>query len=140
MSAETSVIINRINEIIIVTKELKNLSAEPSAKKDKDKHYGKIPVTVSGYQSAALNLEIGPGVAVSLHEMNLNLLKTVIGDKDTGNAELTLSSDTRVDSAQFNILGASKLTLMDPKIVKTTYHLSDQATITLSGQLVRLVK
>jgi len=128
------------NEIIIVTRELKNLSAEPSAKKDEDKHYGKTQITVSGYQSAALNLEIGSGVGISLQEMNLSLLKAVIGDKNTGNAELTLSSDTKIDSAMFTIPGAGKLTLMDPKILKTSYNLSDQASITLSGKLVHLVK
>lgn len=128
------------NEVIIITKKLNTLSAQPSAKKDEGKRYGTTPILISGYQSGSLDLHIGSGLSVSLDKMRLNLLKALIGDKHSVNAELSLSSDIRIDSARFTIPGAGRLTLLDPGIVKTSYDLSDRATVTLSGKLVHLVK
>jgi len=72
--------------------------------------------------------------------MEMQTFNAIVGSKTSKDAELTLSSDTKINNATLNVPGNSKLTLMDPKIVKTNYLLSDSATVSLNGKVVQMIK
>ncbi|MBB6502577.1 hypothetical protein [Pedobacter cryoconitis] len=97
-------------------------------------------MAISGYKTDHLNLNIGFNTSISLRNMELRKLDANVGDKRYGDAELILSSDTRIDTALLNVPGKSKLSLFDPKIVKTSYNLSDSASVFLNGKVAKMLR
>lgn len=127
-------------EVIIVTKTLNAVKTSPDVLDNKKRYRGSSEVTISGYQLDRLDLEVSKDVRMSLNNMKLNTLHAVVGDKTHGSAELLISSDTKINTAQMDLPGASRLTLLNPTIVKSTYNLCDSATVTLSGKSVHLIR
>lgn len=128
------------NEIIIVTKNLSQLNLASYLRKGEDNGYNEGDVTISGYTAKQFDVQVSKSVNVFINQMNITSLNAAIGSQNEGEAELTLSSDTKVEAARFNIPGAGNLTLHNPSITKVVYNLSDSATVTLSGKVVRMIR
>lgn len=126
--------------VIIITKTLNAVKTSPDVLNNKRSYRGPGEVSINGYQLDRLDLEVGKDVRLSLNNMKLNSLHAAVGDKAHGLAELLISSDTKINTAQMDLPGASRLTLLNPTIVKATYNLSDSATVTLSGKAVQMIK
>ncbi|WP_157262515.1 hypothetical protein [Pedobacter sp. PACM 27299] len=96
-------------------------------------------VNLKGIKAGSLELEIGSGTAVSMNKVVLNTLKAMVG-LGGDLAVLDLDSANQIEFADFEIPGASRLVLNNPKIVKTRYNLSDVATVTLNGAALQVIK
>ena len=134
---------SRINgQIIIVTKKLNAITTTPYYIPKEGESYwsGLIEISLKGYHLDQLDLQIASFVNVYLHRMEIQTLNATVGTKTSKEAELTLSSDTKINNATLNVPGKSKLNLLDPKIVKTNYMLSDSATVSLNGKVVRMIR
>ena len=125
--------------VIIITKKL-NSVVTGSYLSPKNEADNAGEVNISGYQGDHLDLQISHGVNIYLGKLQLNTLTANVGDKEQGNAGLTIGSETKINAAQLNVPGSSNLDLQDPKIVKVSYNLSDSATVSLSGKVVRMIK
>lgn len=126
--------------VIIVTKTLTAIKTSPYLRKSKQYYMGSGRFSVNGYQLDQLDLDISKDVRLSLNNMKLNSLHAAVGDKIHGRAELLISSDTKINTAELIIPGNSKLNLQNPTIVKATYNLCDSASVTLSGKAVQMIK
>lgn len=128
--------------IIIVTKKLTSITtASDEVKKDGRKYsLRSSEIGVKGYHLPQLDLQIAPFVSIHLHRIAIETLNATVGTRTSEGAELTLSSDTKIGSAALNVPGNSKLTMLDPKIIKTNYMLSDSATVSLNGKIVQMIK
>jgi hypothetical protein len=128
--------------IVIITKNLNAIATVSNFKPKKGERYpyGSSEISLKGYHLDQLDLQIESYVSVYLHRMEVQTLNAIVGTKTSEGAELTLSSDTKINSATLNVPGNSKLTMLDPKIVKTNYLLSDSATVSLNGRVVQMIK
>lgn len=129
-------------DIVIITNKLTALEAnayysDPS--KFTANSTGSCFTEVDGYQSDKFDLKIGQYVNVTLGNMQIDTLKAVIGEVNK-KAELVLFSGMKINTAQINIPGNGKLSLLNPRIVKTSYNLSDAATVTVNGKVVKMIK
>jgi len=127
-------------DIVIITKTLKQVTTSPylTAKENPTDHVGNVDL--KGYHLNHLNLRIGLGAAVSLNKMEMDTLNAVVGDKQSVNASLYIASDTKINAAILNVPGKSLLTLANPTITKAVYNLSDSATVSLNGKLVKMIR
>lgn len=137
---ETDGFVAQRGGVIIVTKMLNTVKTSPYTKESKGYFRGPGEISINGYQLDRLDLEVGKDVRVSLNNMKLNSLHAAVGDKAHGRAELLISADTKINTAQMDLPGASRLTLLNPTIVKATYNICDSATVTLSGKVVQMIK
>lgn len=126
--------------VIIVTKSLNAVKTSPDVQDSKKYYRGSSEVSINGYQLGQLDVQVCKDVRLSLNNMKMNSLHAAVGDKTYGSAELLISSDTKINTAQMDLPGASRLTLLNPTIIKATYNLSDSATVTLSGKAVQMIK
>lgn len=126
--------------VIIITKKLSKVSTTSHLHIVQDNYYYAAQVSISGYQEGNLDLQISDGVSFSLSSCKLDKLTANIGDVKYGKGDLHMGSDMKINTATFNIPGASSLNLEAPNITKVTYNLSDSATVTLSGKLVQMIK
>lgn len=128
--------------IVIITKNLNAIATVSNFKPKMGERYpyGSSNVSLKGYHLDQLDLQIESYVSVYLHRMEVQTLNAIVGTKTSEGAELTLSSDTKINNATLNVPGNSKLTMLDPKIVKTNYLLSDSATVSLNGRVVQMIK
>jgi hypothetical protein len=128
------------SDIIITTKNIATLNLGSSNVNDPGKGYKEGDVSLKGFKLNNLDLTIGKFVNVSLEGISINTLKAQVGNEKDGRAKLSISSDTEINSAQFDVPGASTLELYNPKLVKAVYNLTDSATVTLSGKVVNIIK
>ncbi|MGY0041534.1 hypothetical protein [Pedobacter sp. NJ-S-72] len=128
--------------IIIITKNLNAIVTVSgyTPKQGERYSYGSSEISLKGYHLGQLDLQITSYASVYLHHMEVQTLNATVGTKTSEGSELTLSSDTKINNAIFNVPGNSKLTLINPKIVKTNYMLSDSATVSLNGKVVQMIK
>lgn len=129
-------------DIVITTKTLNALEAYAyynDHSEFKSNSDGICFVEVDGHQPGQFDLKIGEYVNVSLDHMQMDTLKADIGEISK-KAELTLLSGVKAKVAQINIPGNGLLNLYNPKIVKTSYNLSDAATVAVNGKIVKMIK
>jgi len=125
-------------EIILITPNIYKVVAHPYI--EKENHGGRNYqgyIGISGFSQDSLALDLGSAMYVNLDKMQLLTLNAVIGDQKNGNTNLVLSSANEIRSAIFNIPGESKLDLQSPSIVKTSYILSNKATVSLNGKALQ---
>ncbi|MBC8987473.1 hypothetical protein H9X96_17025 [Pedobacter sp. N36a] len=96
-------------------------------------------VALRGIKATNLELQLGSGTAVSMDKVILKNLKAVVGAEGDA-AVLDLNTANEIEFADFEVPGASRLSLNNPKIVKTRYNLSDNATVTLNGAALQVIK
>lgn len=130
------------DDIVLVVNSLKKLDTKAffldKNEPTDGKRYGG-GVALKGIKTANLELEIGPGTAVSMDQVVLKTLKAVVGPGGDL-AVLDLGAANQIEFADFEIPGGSRLSLNNPKIVKTRYNLSDIATVTLNGTALLVIK
>ena len=127
-------------EVIVITKKLNSIATTPYFSAKRSELYSALSSSVKGYQADHMDVQICQNVSFSLDDMKLNTLHAVVGNKAKGGAELVLSAKNKINNAQLDIPGKSTLTLQDPQIVKTNYNLSDSASVSLSGKMIKLIK
>lgn len=131
--------------VVIITKKLKTVVTQ-SVPKLRTVNNGYVmpdevtSATITGYQLSHLDLRVSSAVKVFFNMMQIDTLNATIGNKQKGGAELVLSPNTKINSAQFEVPGNGKLTLMNPNITKSSYLLSDSATVTLNGKPTHLLQ
>lgn len=126
-------------QVIIVTRKLSKVSTASNLHINQENYYA-AQVTINNYPEGDLDLQISDGVSFTIGTCKLNSLRANIGDKKYGRADLRIGSETKINTALFNIPGTSSLSLQAPDITKITYNLSDSATVTLSGKLLQMIK
>jgi len=127
-------------DIIIITKNVAKLNLGSSGDNRHDAGYNNGDLHLKGYKLDTLDLNISRSVNVYLEATGINNLIAKVGNEIEGKAKLSISSNTEINSAQFNVPGASILELYNPKVVKAVYNLTDSATVTLSGKVVKMIK
>lgn len=130
-------------DIIVVTNSLSKLKTTAfwaNEKKENDGNaYYWAEVNLKMITGTNLELQIADYTSVTMNKVNLKTLKAVVGTV-SGGAGLNLDPDNQIEFADFEIPGAGKLSLNNPKIVKTRYSLSDKATVTLNGAALQEIK
>jgi hypothetical protein len=127
-------------EIIIISKTLKAVNLRTTQAKDSKEDFGNGEIRFYGYHLDQLNLQVGKMVNAELNKMQIHTLRADLGNQKDGKAMLTISSDSKINTAEFNVPGRSTLQLYNPDLVKAVYNLSDSATVTLSGKVVKMIK
>jgi hypothetical protein len=127
-------------DVILVTHQLNKVNTHTDDGKNNLVEYGANNLRISGYNAKAFDLVLSPSVGIEMNTMTIGSLSAVIGGQAKGNASLQITGNTQINSASFNVPGASKLTLTDARITKTVYQLSDSATVTLNGKLMNMIR
>lgn len=99
--------------------------------------YNSGEIRVKGLAGDLLNLGIGKFTTIYMDGVKLATLKARVGEAGSEGATLTVDAANQIAFADFSLPGKNKIELLNPKIVKTHYNLSDSATVTLSGEMVR---
>ena len=129
-------------DIVITTKILKAVEAHAyysNRSEFKSNSEGTCFVDIDGHQPGLFDLKIGEYVNVTLDHMQIDTLKADIGEISK-KAELTLLSGVKAKVAEINIPGNGRLNLYNPMIVKTSYNLSDVATVAVNGKVMKMIK
>ncbi|MCX2451037.1 hypothetical protein OQX61_07105 [Pedobacter sp. PLR] len=132
----------RYDDIVLFTNKLNKLSTVaywPAGNKREDVNIYGGEVSLKGIKSPDLDIRMAASTSVTMNKMMLKTLRAVVGD-EKGGAALNLDQDNHIEFAEFEIPGASKLSLSNPKIVKTRYNLSDKASVTLNGAALQVIK
>ena len=125
--------------IILVTKNLKSVTTSPGFK-DFGNNMSQASISISNYHLDQLDLKIAPHVNMSLSNLKVNTLNAVVGNETQDWAQLALNSTVTVNHASFDVPGKGMLDLSNPKIAKVSYHLSDSASVSLSGKALEVIK
>lgn len=129
----------RNRDLVLILKNINYLKTRQYVPIKFQKSYGPGEITISGFKTGSLKLDIGNRSNVVIDKTELDSLQASIGEAE-GDSRLSIKKDNKINTAIFNIPGKSDLTLMNPNIVKTSYQLSDQATVTLNGQALQVLK
>eukprot|EP01133_Synstelium_polycarpum_P012723 gene12723-14932_t len=132
-----------IDEIILVANDLKKLKTSPYFNEEQVRshrfpNYGEI--LLKGFKGNAFELQLGDYTSVSMEKCDVGAFSAWIGGEKNGNASLTINADNQIKTADLNIPGESKVSLINPKITKTSYNLSDKATVLLNGSTLQQIK
>jgi uncharacterized protein YdeI (BOF family) len=127
-------------DIIIITKNVAKLHLVSGDGNHDPNGYENGDIQMKGYKLNDFDLSISKFVNVNLNANTIKNLKAQVGNEKEGKARLSISSDSEINTAQFNVPGASTLQLYNPKLVKAVYNLSDSATVTLNGKVVQTIK
>lgn len=128
--------------IVVVTNSLRKLGTAsfwPEGTKNKDNYGYWSEVNLNGIKGENLELMIADYTYVNLDKVSLKKLLAVVGD-GKGTASLSLEPDNQIESADFEVPGAGRVALNNPKVVKTRYNLSDKATVILNGAALDVIK
>lgn len=126
-------------EMVLILNKIDHLKTSPYQALEFQKSYPYGEVKITGFKQDSLKLDLGNLSRVILDKSGLNSLQANVG---TGGSEATLiiEQDNKINDAKLNILGKSQLMLYGPTIIKTTYQLSDQATVALNGNALQVLK
>lgn len=131
------------DDIILFSNTLSTISTIPYFTKEEDEagwRYDDGDIRINGLKVDALNLLIGKFTSIYMNHVKTGTLKATVGEAGTGEAGLTVDSANEIAFADLSVPGKSKISLLNPKIVKTRYNLSDSATVTLNGTALEGMK
>lgn len=131
------------DDIILFSNTLSTISTIPYFTKEEDEagwRYDDGDIRINGLKVDALNLLIGKFTSIYMNHVKTGTLKATVGEAGTGEAGLTVDSANEIAFADLSVPGKSKISLLNPKIVKTCYNLSDSATVTLNGTALEGMK
>lgn len=132
----------RTNEgdIILFSNSLNIINTASSFTKEQHaqkRFYDNGRIRVKGLTGDLLDLRLGKFTSIHMDEVKLATLKARVGEAGMEGASLTVDALNQIGFADLSVLGRSTIELLNPKIVKTHYNLSDSATVTLSGEVLR---
>lgn len=126
--------------IVVVTNHLNQVNTKSLFKTaDDENSYVSGEVTISGYKEGSLQLVMDRASTVFLDKNKFQSVKATVGDAQHGGSSLTVSKDNTIATADFTVAGESKLSLSGPNIIKTSYNLSDRATVSLNGKTLQAI-
>lgn len=129
----------RNQELVLVLKDLKYLKTRQYESIKFQKSYDAGDITIKGFKTGMLKLDIGNRSNVYLDELEIDTLNASIGEIK-GDSRLSITKNNKFNTAVFDIPGESDLILLDPNITKTSYRLSDNATVTITGNALKIFK
>lgn len=129
----------RNEHFVLVLNRIDRLKTSPYVPLTFQKRYDPASVLIKGFKQDRLHLDLGNLSNVVINESELGVLQAKIGDAE-GEASLRVLQSNKIDTANFNIPGKSNLSLSGANIVKTSYVLSEKATVTLNGKVLQVLK
>jgi len=96
-------------------------------------------ILVTGFNQPVMNLQANQFTEFELKKNTLGQLNAKVGDKQRGQAGLTIDADNNISTADLQVPGKSTLTLDNVTINKVTYKVTDSAEVTLTGKAVHLL-
>lgn len=127
---------NNEDDIILFSNTLNAVSTVPYFTKEEDEggwRHDNGDIRITGLNVDALNLRIGKFTSIYMNHVKAGILKATVGEAGAEGSALTVDSSNEIAFADLSVPGKSKISLLNPKIVKTRYDLSDSATVTLNG-------
>ena len=97
-------------------------------------------ILVKGLTGDLLDLRLGNCTSINMDQVKVTTLKARVGEAGVVGAKLTVASTNQIAFADLSVQGKSEISLLNPKIVKTRYNLSDSATVTLNGTALEGMK
>lgn len=131
------------DDMILFSNTLSAISTAPYFTEEENEggwHHDSGDIRIKGLKVDALNLLIGKFTSIYMNHVKTGTLKATVGEIGTGEAGLTVDSANEIAFADLSVPGKSKISLLNPKIVKTRYNLSDSATVTLNGTALEGMK
>lgn len=129
----------RNTEMVLILNRIDHVKTSPYKPLEFQKSYNYSELKITGFKQESLKLNLGKSSRVILDKLDLNSLIANVGGKED-EATLILEKENRINDAVLNIRGKSHLTLQGPTITKTSYQLSDQATVVLNGEALQVLK
>lgn len=129
----------RNETFVLVLNRIDQVKTSPYKPLKFQKSYPRAEVQIKGFSQNTLVLDLGKLGAANLVNMSLDSLKAKIGTPE-GGSSLRIQKDSQIKSATFSIPGESGLVLNSPNITKATYNVSDQATVMLNGNVLKVLK
>ncbi len=125
--------------MVLILNRIDHLKTTPYKPLEFQKSYNNSELKITGFKQENLKLDLGKSSRVILDKSDLNSLIANDGSKE-GEATLILEKENRINNAVLNIQGSSQLALRGPTIIKTSYQLSDHATVVLNGEALQVLK
>lgn len=129
------------DDLVIVLNNLERISAKPYFRTGEKWEQGRLfgHIGISGFRQDSIDVDLGISSSAVLDSISVGNLNASIGAHGKGVSSLQLHSGT-FGKAVFKIPGSGKLELLDPKITKSEYHLSNEATVSLNGKSLRIIE
>ncbi|AOM78293.1 hypothetical protein [Pedobacter steynii] len=130
-------------DIILFSNSLNTINTAPyftKEQKEKEWFYNHGEIRVKDLSGELLDLRLGKFTSVYMDHVKVNTLKARVGEAGFADAFLTVDSSNQIAFADLSIPGRSTIVLLNPKIVKTHYNLSDSATVTLNGSMLKGIR
>lgn len=96
-------------------------------------------IRIKGLTGDLLDLRIGRFTSVYMDHVKVATLKARVGEAGSEGSSLTVDSANHIAFADLSIPGTNKIELLNPKIIKTHYNLSDSATVSLNGEALKQI-
>ncbi|SHH06819.1 hypothetical protein [Pedobacter caeni] len=96
-------------------------------------------IRIKGLTGDLLDLRIGRFTSVYMDHVKVATLKARVGEAGSEGSSLTVDSANHIAFADLSIPGTNKIELLNPKIIKTRYNLSDSATVSLNGEALKQI-
>lgn len=126
-----------LNNMTVIVNKPNKISIHAGSNNNNEMQWNNGSITIKGLKQEQFDLHADNYTSVILTGSQLNQLKSTIGMKGPGASALELAKDNVIQSADFKVEGESALKLNSPRIIKTNYQLSDQATVTLNGKALK---
>jgi hypothetical protein len=131
-----------LGDIILFSNSLTTINTVPYFSKEqieKKWFYNSGEIRIKGLTGDFLDLRIGRFTSVYMDNVKVATLKARVGEAGSEGASLIIDSANEIAFADLKIPGTNKIELLNPKIVKTHYNLSDSATVSLNGEALKQI-
>lgn len=110
-------------------------------KKAGERYYDNEATTaLKGFDEQNLTLIINKSTHLNLDKSKIKRLDAIVGDSLSQHAYLFIGSSNQIEDAIISVPGKNVLNIENPKIVKSTFNISDSANISLGGSILKQLR
>ena len=128
------------SDIIIISPRLNYLKSKAFKfpERKKGEYTPQFVTSVKGFTQESLKIDAAANTRVWLDNNQLGLLNARVGD-NSGDGDLTISSDNTIKSLNLKTLSKSTVEVLDLDIQKLDYDISEGAKVTFRGKVMPML-
>ena len=93
------------------------------------------PVSITGFRQDSLQLIVAGWTNIDFNKNELKHLNAIVGG-ETGNGELSISSNNNVESMKLKVEGESTVEVLDSDVKKIDHQIAEGAIVTFRGVVI----
>ncbi len=129
------------NNVIIICPKLDQVITRPDIRKSiKEWDNDNGTTSITGFDQQNMDLFINTSTHLNFEKNKIGHLQATVGNNLSQHAYLFIASNNQIKDAVIKVMGKNQLNIENPKIIKSTFDISDSATVSLGGSILKQLK